>query len=111
MSLITDSLRACAAGAAVCCAICAAVAVPGEIRVGIDNFTFAPQTVTVPVGTKIVWVNADDIPHSIVEVTGKFRSAALDTDDTFSLVFDKAGTFAYFCGLHPHMRGTVVVSP
>jgi plastocyanin len=112
MSLITDSLRASAAGAVICCAVYAVgVAAPGEIRIGIDNFTFAPEIMTVPSGTKVVWTNADDTPHSIVETTGKFRSAALDTDDRFTLVFDKAGTFAYFCGLHPHMKGTIVVSP
>ena len=52
-----------------------------------------------------------DIPHSIVETTGKFHSMALDTEDKFSFTFDKAGTFEYFCGLHPHMKGKVVVAP
>ena len=111
MSLTHDSLRAFAAGAAVCCAVYAAIALPGEAHVGIDNFTFNPDTITVPVGTKIVWENNDDIPHSIVETMGKFHSAALDTEDKFSFTFDKAGTFAYFCGLHPHMTGKVVVAP
>ena len=111
MSLIHDSLRAFAAGAAVCCAVYAALAAPGETRLTIDNFTFKPDTVTVAVGTRIVWQNDDDIPHSIVETTGKFHSPALDTEDKFSFIFDKAGTFEYFCGLHPHMKGKVVVAP
>jgi plastocyanin len=111
MSLIHDSLRAFAAGAAVCCVVYAALAAPGETHLTIDNFTFKPDTITVPVGTKIVWENDDDIPHSIVETTGKFHSPALDTEDKFSFTFDKAGTFAYFCGLHPHMTGKVVVAP
>lgn len=111
MPLICDSLRAFAAGAAVCGVIYGALAASGETRLTIDNFTFNPNTVTVPVGTRIVWENNDDIPHSIVETTGKFRSAALDTDDKFSFTFNQAGTFAYFCGLHPHMTGKVVVMP
>ena len=110
MSLIHDSLRAFAAGAAMCC-VYAAIAAPGETHLTIDNFTFKPDTITVPIGTRIVWENDDDIPHSIVETTGKFHSPALDTEDKYSLTFDKAGTFEYFCGLHPHMKGKVVVAP
>jgi len=111
MSLIHDSLRAFAAGAVVCCVVYAALAAPGEAHLTIDNFTFKPDIVAVRVGTTIVWENNDDIPHSIVEKTGKFHSAALDTEDKFSFTFDKAGTFEYFCGLHPHMTGKVVVAP
>jgi len=111
MSLIYDSLRAYAAGTVVCCAVYAAVAAPAETNLTIDNFTFRPDAITVPVGTKITWQNDDDIPHSIVETTGKFHSMALDTEDKFSFTFDKSGTFEYFCGLHPHMKGKVVVAP
>jgi plastocyanin len=111
MSLTYDSLRAFAAGAAVCCVVYGALAASGETQLTIDNFTFKPDAVTVPVGTRIVWVNDDDIPHSIVETTGKFHSPALDTEDKFSFTFDKAGSYEYFCGLHPHMKGKVVVTP
>jgi plastocyanin len=111
MSLTYDSLRAFAAGAAVCCVVYGALAASGETQLTIDNFTFKPDAITVPVGTRIVWVNDDDIPHSIVETTGKFHSAALDTEDKFSFTFDKAGSYEYFCGLHPHMKGKVVVTP
>jgi plastocyanin len=111
MSLTYDCLRAFAAGAAVCCAVYGAFAAAGETKVGIDNFTFKPRTITVRAGTKIEWENNDDIPHSIVESTGKFHSAALDTEDKFSFTFAQAGTFEYFCGLHPHMVGKVIVTP
>jgi plastocyanin len=111
MSMTYDSLRAFAAGAAVCCVVYGALAASGETQLTIDNFTFKPDAVTVPVGTRIVWVNDDDIPHSIVETTGKFHSPALDTEDKFSFTFDKAGSYEYFCGLHPHMKGKVVVTP
>jgi plastocyanin len=75
----------------------------------IDNFTFSPKELTVAVGTTVKWVNHDDIPHLVVEKKTTFRSKALDTDDSYSYTFTSAGTFDYFCGLHPHMVGQVVV--
>jgi plastocyanin len=75
----------------------------------IDNFTFSPKELTVPVGTTVKWVNHDDIPHLIVEKKTSFRSKALDTDDSYSYTFTSAGDFDYFCGLHPHMVGKVIV--
>jgi plastocyanin len=111
MALLQDSLRAFAAGAAVCCIVCTATALPAQVRASIDNFTFKPATITVPVGTTMVWENDDDIPHTVVAVDGTFRSQALDTEDKFSFTFEKAGTFEYFCSLHPHMTGKVVVNP
>ena len=75
----------------------------------IDNFTFTPKELTVAVGTTVKWVNHDDIPHTVVEKKVSFRSKALDTDDSYSFTFTSAGTFDYFCGLHPHMVGQVIV--
>ena len=75
----------------------------------IDNFTFTPPELTVAVGTTVKWVNHDDIPHLVVNKDKAFRSKALDTDDSFSYRFASAGTFDYFCGLHPHMVGKVIV--
>jgi plastocyanin len=76
----------------------------------IDNFTFTSPELTVAAGTTVRWVNHDDIPHSVVNKDKVFRSkAALDTDDSFSYTFASAGTFDYFCGLHPHMVGKVIV--
>jgi len=75
----------------------------------IDNFTFTPPELTVAVGTTVKWVNHDDIPHSVVDGNKAFRSKALDTDDAYSFTFASAGTFSYFCGLHPHMQGKIVV--
>jgi len=77
--------------------------------VTIDNFTFGPPELTIPVGTTVKWVNHDDIPHSVVDKNKAFRSKALDTDDKFSYTFANVGTFDYFCGLHPHMVGKIVV--
>jgi plastocyanin len=111
MSLFHDSVRAFAAGGAVCCVVYAATALPAETRASIDNFTFKPDTITVPVGTTVVWENDDNIVHTVVSLDGAFRSPALDTEDKFSFTFDKAGTFEYFCSLHPYMKAKVVVAP
>ena len=82
-----------------------------EATVSIDNFAFMPDVLTVKAGTTVTFVNHDDIPHLVVASDGKYRSKALDTSDKFSIAFDKPGDFAYFCGLHPHMKGKIVVGP
>ena len=82
-----------------------------EAKVGIDNFAFTPDTLNVKPGTTVTFENHDDIPHLIVAVDGKYRSKALDTNDKFTFTFDKPGEYAYFCGLHPHMKGKIVVAP
>jgi plastocyanin len=86
-----------------------AVAAQEENVVTIDNFTFTAPELTVAVGTTVKWVNHDDIPHNVVDKNKTFRSKALDTDDSFSYTFASAGTFEYFCGLHPHMVGKIIV--
>jgi plastocyanin len=77
--------------------------------VKIDNFVFGPQTITVPVGTTVTWTNSDDIPHTSVSTDGVFKSKVLDTDEKFSYTFTKAGTYPYYCTIHPKMTGKVVV--
>ena len=67
------------------------------------------DAIAVPVGTTVMWKNDDDIPHTVVSLDGTFRSQALDTEDKYSFTFDKAGTYEYFCSLHPQMTGKVVV--
>lgn len=81
----------------------------GAKEISIDNFSFE-AVVTVPVGTRVTWVNRDDIPHTVVsEDLTTFRSHPLDTDEKFSFTFDKAGTYKYFCSIHPKMTAQVVV--
>jgi plastocyanin len=77
--------------------------------VSIDNFAFNKDTLTVPAGTKVTWTNHDDMLHTIVDETKSFKSDPLDSGDSFSHVFDKPGTYKYFCSLHPHMTGTIIV--
>lgn len=92
-------------------ALASARAQDANAVITIDNFTFAPPELNVAVGTTVKWVNHDDIPHTVVEKNTAFRSKALDTDDSYSFTFKTAGTFDYFCGLHPHMVGKVIVKP
>ncbi len=78
-----------------------------EIRV--DNFTFTPETLTVPANSTVTWTNKDDVPHVIASTDGLFRSKGLDTDDHYSFKFTKPGTYNYFCSIHPKMTGKIVV--
>jgi plastocyanin len=80
-------------------------------EVKIDNFSFGPVTLTVPVGTTVTWTNRDDIPHTVVSTDDPktFKSKVLDTDEKFSFTFSKAGTYPYFCSIHPKMTGKVIV--
>ena len=78
-------------------------------EVQIDQFTFAPPRLSVKAGTTVTWINDDDIPHTVASSSKLFKSKALDTNDKFSFTFTTPGTYAYFCSVHPHMTGTVVV--
>src|ERR1700730_15451744 len=78
-------------------------------EVKIDNFSFGPQTVTVPVGATVTWINRDDIPHTVVSTDGVFKSKVRETDESFSYTCAKAGTYSYYCSVHPKMTGKVVV--
>jgi amicyanin len=82
---------------------------PAAVAVKIDNFKFGPEDLTVPAGTTVTWTNRDDIPHTVVSTTGAFKSKVLDTDEKFSFTFTKAGTYDYFCSVHPKMTGKVIV--
>jgi plastocyanin len=84
-------------------------AAASQLQVQVDNFTFGPATLTVPVNSTVTWVNKDDLPHVIASNDGVFKSNALDTDEKYSYTFTKAGTYAYFCSIHPKMVGTIVV--
>jgi plastocyanin len=116
--MLRMTLAAAALGAAVGSMLAAGVmfadaqapepAAPGTVS--IDNFTFNPQKVTVKAGTKVTWTNRDDIPHGIASASNIFKkSGALDTDDSFSFTFATPGSYEYFCYIHPHMTGTIVV--
>ena len=82
---------------------------PAGAEVKVDNFSFGPATLTVAVGTTVTWTNRDDIPHTIVSTDKVFKSKVLDTDEKFSFTFSKAGTYPYFCSIHPKITGYVLV--
>ena len=79
-------------------------------QVSIDNFSFSPKEVTVAVGTTVTWTNHDDVPHVVASADDQFKkSAALDTDESFSHTFTATGNYLYFCSVHPHMTGKIIV--
>ena len=88
----------------------AAAPVAGN-AVDIDNFAFAPATLTVHAGSTVTWTNKDEEPHTVVADDGSFHSPGMGSQATFSFTFPKAGTFQYICSIHPFMRATVVVTP
>jgi plastocyanin len=90
-------------------AITKAAPAAAQTMVRIDNFTFKDPVLTVKSGTTITWINGDDIPHTVVARNGAFKSKVLDTGDRFTFTFAKPGQFGYFCSLHPHMTGTIIV--
>ncbi len=108
------SLIVAAALGAAAAPLLAAIVLPVQAQdeagtVAIDNFTFNPHQLTVKAGSTVIWTNKDDIPHAIAAVNKEFKSKALDTGDAYSFTFAVPGTYAYFCSLHPHMTGTIVV--
>jgi amicyanin len=82
-----------------------------DAAVQIDDFAFSPPSLTVKAGITVTWRNKDDIPHTVASSTRLFKSGALDTDDSYSFTFNEPGTYQYFCSLHPHMTGKIVVEP
>jgi plastocyanin len=112
----THWLRACALiapafGAAfVLPAIFATAAEPAPtLEVKIAKFAYAPKEITIAPGTKIVWTNGDETPHTVTSNDKSFASKGLDTDDKFEHVFSKEGDFGYICTVHPFMTGVVHV--
>ena len=120
-NMVRDALLAAALGSVAAIPLAATV-LPGMAQsaspatqanantVSIDNFTFTPQTLTVKAGSTVTWTNKDDIPHGIASDNNAFKkSKALDTDDAYSVSLTTPGTYKYFCYVHPHMTGTIVV--
>ncbi len=113
MTKLATNVRIAIALAAVVLAMAAVAPVASarsvDLQVQIDQFIFAPQRITVKTGTTVTWINDDDVPHTVVSNNKVFKSKTLDTKDNFSFTFVTPGIYDYFCSLHPHMTGTVVV--
>jgi 3',5'-cyclic AMP phosphodiesterase CpdA len=82
---------------------------PEARNIVVDNFSFTPSAATVPIGTSVVWTNRDDVPHNVISTEKKFTSPVLETDEHFSHRFEAAGTYPYYCSIHPKMTGQIVV--
>ncbi|MGA9082410.1 MAG: cupredoxin family copper-binding protein [Pseudolabrys sp.] len=108
MSKTKSLMNVVIAGVAAFLLLTATPALAEDVAVKIGNFTFGPQELKVKAGTTVTWTNEDDIPHTVVS-PNNFRSKVLDTDGTYTFTFTTPGTYKYFCSLHPHMTGTIVV--
>jgi plastocyanin len=86
-----------------------AAEIPNLSAITVKDFMFSPTPLTVKAGTTVTWTNMDDEPHTVVSDTGMFKSAGMDTNESFSFKFDKPGTYHFACSIHPRMVGTVVV--
>lgn len=79
-------------------------------EVAIQNFAFSPKTITVRAGTRVVWTNRDEEPHTVTSAGNQFTSSkALDSGDIYATTFSKPGTYTYYCSIHPMMVGTIIV--
>jgi plastocyanin len=85
------------------------VAAANEAEISIQSFQFVPAILTVKAGTAVTWINHDEEPHNVVSPDRVFRSTAIDSNEKFTAVFDKPGTYNYICAMHPHMHGTILV--
>ena len=102
------ALAVCAAFALT--AIFVSAATPAStVDLNIAKFAFAPKEITIAPGTKLVWTNRDETPHTISASDKTFLSKAMDTDDRYEYTFASEGDFSYFCTLHPFMTGVVHV--
>ena len=98
-----------AMGAALAFVLAPLAAQTAGVEVKIDNFVFSPERLTVKAGTTVTWINHDDIPHTVAAKDRAFKSKVMDSDELFSFTFSTPGEYSYFCSLHPHMTGTIVV--
>jgi plastocyanin len=79
-------------------------------EVVIDNFSFSPKTFTVPAGATVTWTNHDNVPHVVTSADNRFqKSPVLKAGQRFSNTFATAGTYSYFCSIHPRMTGKIIV--
>jgi plastocyanin len=78
-------------------------------KVDIVEFTYQPDPVVVQVGGKVIWQNQDTAPHTATADDGSFDTGTIEKGKIGSETFKEAGTFTYFCEIHPTMHGTVEV--
>lgn len=77
--------------------------------VELSRFAFNPPVIKVRKGTTVTWTNRDSVPHTVAASDGSFRSGLIQPGQSWSLTFDRPGTFSYFCEPHPFMQGQIIV--
>jgi len=82
---------------------------PGANEVFIQGMAFVPATISVAAGTTITWTNKDAIAHTVTSGTNLFDSGSLASGKSFTFTFATAGTYPYYCSIHPTMTATVTV--
>lgn len=82
---------------------------PVSNQISMRASTFTPRSVTISVGTTIVWTNNDVLAHTVTSNSGAFKSGTMSPNESFSFTFQSAGNYAYTCEIHPAMTGTVIV--
>ncbi len=80
-----------------------------EVNLEIINFAFTPPTIRIKPGTTVTWTNRDTVKHNAIADDDSFKTELIGKDESVSVTFDTTGTFPYYCGPHPSMRGTVIV--
>ena len=81
-----------------------------KAEVVIENFSFSPQTFTLPAGATVTWTNRDSMPHTVTSTDKRFpKSPVLKPGQSYSNNFTAAGTYSYFCSIHPRMTGKIIV--
>jgi len=85
------------------------VATPSTAEISIEDFAFTPAAISVEPGTTVKWLNRDEVPHTVVATSLAFRSNALDADESYEHQINEVGVINYFCSLHPHMTGKIIV--
>jgi plastocyanin len=80
-------------------------------KVSIAHFSFGPQAITIKAGDAVTWRNDDSPVHTVTFRDGSAGAKSLSPGQMFTRMFEKPGTYQYFCSIHPHMTGTVVVQP
>lgn len=77
--------------------------------VAIQNFAFSPASQEIQKGETVTWTNEDSAPHTIAGDSNSFQSGSLEKGQTFSFTFESTGEFDYHCGVHPSMKGKIIV--
>jgi plastocyanin len=83
---------------------------PGTNEVFIQGMAFVPSSIVVTAGTTITWTNKDAIAHTVTSSDNLFNSGSLGPGKTFTFTFAKAGSFGYYCSIHPTMTASVTVN-